>query len=132
MAPKILIIEDEPSLLKAMEEALLVHDFQVATAVDAGRGMEQVQEFKPDLILLDIILPGKNGFEILKELKSSPEYAKIPVIIMSNLGDEEEINQSMSLGAADYLVKAEYDLNEIVNRIKKYLPQSHAGIQKQD
>lgn len=124
MRHKILVIEDEPSILKAIEEALLMHDYQVRTASNAARGMEILQEFKPELLLLDLILPGKNGFEVLHELKSSPLYMNMPVIILTNLGDEEEIRRGMELGAADFLIKADYDLEEIVKIIKKYLPAS--------
>lgn len=121
MAKKILIIEDEPSLLKALGEALSIEGFEVAQAIDAERGMSLLQQTRPDLILLDLILPGKNGFEVLKELKASPEYSKIPVIILSNLGDEEEIQQSLKFGAVDFLIKADYDLASLVGVIKKCL-----------
>lgn len=121
MAKKILIIEDEPSLLKALGEALSIEGFEVAQAIDAERGMSLLRQTRPDLILLDLILPGKNGFEVLKELKASPEYSKIPVIILSNLGDEEEIQQSLKFGAVDFLIKADYDLASLVGVIKKCL-----------
>jgi two-component system phosphate regulon response regulator PhoB len=118
---KILVVEDEPSILKAMAEALRVDGFEVQTAVDAERAAGLIAEGQPDLILLDLILPGKNGFEFLRELKQSPATKKIPVVIMSNLGDEEEVDQGLRLGAADYLIKADYDLSEIIKIIKKNL-----------
>ena len=121
MKKKILIIEDEPSLLKAMSEAFLLEGCEVAQAIDAEQGMAELSRFGPDLILLDLILPGKNGFEILKELKSSSAYAKIPVVILSNLDDEGEIQQGLKLGAADFLIKADYDLADLVEIVKKYI-----------
>lgn len=116
-----MIVEDEPALLRALAEALSLENFQVEQAMDAERAEAILGQFRPDLILLDLILPGKNGFELLKELKSSPELRKIPVIILSNLGDEEEINQGMKLGAVDFLIKADYDLAEVVKIVKKHL-----------
>ncbi len=121
MTKRILVIEDEPALLKAMTEALSLDGFTVDSAIDAESGMAMLQAVRPNLILLDLILPGKNGFEILKEIKGTPEYAGIPVIILSNLGDEEEIQQGMKLGAKDFLIKADYDLADLVQIVKKYL-----------
>ena len=80
-----------------------------------------IQSFQPDLILLDLVLPGKNGFQFLKEIKESEKTKKIPVVILSNLGDEEEVRQGLKLGAIDFLIKADYDLDEVVEIIKKYL-----------
>lgn len=121
MAKKILVVEDEPSIQKAVAEALTLDNYEVATAFDGEQAMGLVKEFKPDLILLDLILPGKNGFEVLKELKTMDEFSRVPVVILSNLGDEEEIQQGMNLGATDYLIKADYDLSEVASIIKKYL-----------
>lgn len=121
MNEKILVVDDEPSIQKAIAEALRMEDFVVFTAADGEQAMELVKQNKPDLILLDLILPGKNGFEVLKEIKSFGEFSKIPIIILSNLGDEEEIRQGMRMGAADYLIKADYDLHEVVAIIKKHL-----------
>lgn len=128
MAEKILVIEDEPSILKAMEEGLSIHGYSVAAALDATRGLELVDTFKPDLILLDLVLPGMNGFEALQLLKRNPATSKIPVIILSNLGDEEEIRQGLSYGAVDFLIKADNDLEQIVNTIKKYLLQAAQAV----
>lgn len=118
---KILVVEDEPSILKAMAEVLALNGYQVISATDGEHGLVLASQAKPDLILLDLILPGKNGFEVLKELKSSAELSSIPVVISSNLGDEEEVQQGLKLGAADYLIKADYDLNEVVKIVAKHL-----------
>lgn len=118
---KVLVIEDELSLSRAVSEALGIENFNVKSAVNAESGMQNVHEFKPDLILLDLILPGKNGFEFLKDLRAQPEYAKTPVIVMSNLGDEVEIKQAMELGAVDFLIKVDNDLNQITKIVKKYV-----------
>ncbi len=121
MASKIMVIEDEPAILKALTEVLQMNGYEVASAVNGEQGLNTIADFKPDMILLDLILPGKNGFEVLKEVKASPENSRVPVIILSNLGDEEEIQQGLKLGAADFLIKADYDLSEVVKIIAKYL-----------
>ncbi|MCL5435814.1 MAG: response regulator [Patescibacteria group bacterium] len=118
---KILVVEDEPSILKAVVEVLGMHGYQVFSATDGEHGLALASEVKPDLVLLDLILPGKNGFEVLKELKSTVGLSDIPVIISSNLGDEEEVQQGLKLGAADYLIKADYDLDEVVKIVAKNL-----------
>lgn len=118
---RILVIEDEPSILKAMTEVFEMNGYQVMSATDGEHGLALASSGKPDIILLDLILPGKNGFEVLKELKASAELSKIPVVISSNLGDEEEIQQGLQLGASDFLIKADYDLKEVVKIIEKHL-----------
>lgn len=121
MPKKILIIEDELSILKAMSEVLGSSGYEVLTAMDGEQGIAIARASMPNLVLLDLILPGKNGFEVLKELKSHPETSKIPIVISSNLGDEEEVQQGLKLGAADFLIKADYDLNEVVKIVGKYI-----------
>ncbi len=118
---RILVIEDEPSILKAIAEALRIENFEVFTASDGESGLVQFRTRKPDLVLLDLILPGKNGFEVLQSARQDPECARVPVVILSNLGDEDEIKQGMDLGAVDYLIKADYDLGEIVKIIRRHL-----------
>ncbi|PIR96753.1 MAG: response regulator [Candidatus Doudnabacteria bacterium CG10_big_fil_rev_8_21_14_0_10_41_10] len=118
----ILIIEDDPTIQKALSEVMLSEGYKVYTSFEADGGLEKVANNKPDLILLDLILPGKSGFEFLKEIKNSPSTSSIPVVILSNLGDEDEVRQGLKLGAVDFLVKADYDLNEVVKIIKKYFP----------
>ena len=116
---KILIIEDEKSLVKLISEAIDHEKFKVILAIDADEGMSKVISEKPDLIILDILLPGKNGFEFLKDIKGKKETEKIPVIILSNLGQEEEIRMSLGLGAIDYLVKSDFTIDEVVAKIVK-------------
>jgi DNA-binding response OmpR family regulator len=121
---KILVIEDDPAIRKAVAEGLRQDNFEVETGGDAEQGMEILGRFEPNLILLDLILPGKNGFEFLKEIKASAKLSKIPVIILSNLGDQEEVQQALKLGAEDFLIKADYNLSEVVEIIKKHLSKS--------
>lgn len=124
MAPKnkILLIEDELYLLKIYGNKLKRNGFDVSIATTGDEGLHKVMTDKPDLILLDLILPGgKDGFQVLEEIKKNPSTRKIPIIILSNLGQKSDIERGVALGAADYLVKADISLPNVVEKIKKYL-----------
>jgi len=118
---KILIIEDDKFLTKIYQTKLTNEGFEVDLAIDGKKAMEKALSFKPELILLDIILPNMSGFEILKELKTKDDTKNIPVVILSNLGQDRDIKQGKELGAEDYWVKAKYTINEVVDKIKKEL-----------
>ena len=118
MAKKILYIEDEPTLQKTLGEALEQEGFYMLFASDGESGLRLANEEKPDLILLDIILPKKNGFEVLKELKANKETAEIPVVVMTNLEGTGDVEKILEFGATTYLVKANYSLMEVVEKIK--------------
>jgi len=118
---KILVIEDDKFLRELIVRKLQKEGLDVSEAVDGEEGIKKVNEIKPDLILLDLILPTVDGFEVLKRIKSNPEVAEIPVIILSNLGQQEDIEKGLRLGAVDYLVKALFTPGEIIEKIKKYL-----------
>ena len=118
---KVAIIEDEEVLLNVLENKLKKEGFDVVTALDGEIGVKVIRESLPDIILLDIIMPKVNGFEVLAQLNQDPVLAKIPVIIISNSGQPVEIDKALSLGAKDYLVKAEFDPQEVIEKIKKQL-----------
>jgi DNA-binding response OmpR family regulator len=118
---KILIIEDEQTLIKALELVLNKENYSIAVAIDGESGLELVKEFKPDLILLDIILPKMNGFEVLKRVKADKKLSKIPVLILSNLGDESDVTKGITLGAVGYLIKTNYRINEVMDKIRQIL-----------
>jgi len=118
---KILFIEDEPSLQKTLGAKLKDRGYEVASAFDGEEGVKMASENEPDIILLDIILPKKNGFEVLRELKSRERTKKIPVIILTNLENIEEVEKALELGSTTYLVKANYNLDEIVEKIEKII-----------
>ncbi len=118
---KILIIEDDKSLAKIIEGSLDPKKFEVILAMEADEALDKAILEKPAVIILDILLPGKNGFECLKELKEHRKTRNIPVIILSNLGQEQEIRKGLELGAVDYLVKANFTIDEVVDKILKYL-----------
>jgi len=118
---KILFIEDESALQKTVGEALRQEGYEIISALDGEIGLRLVQEEKPDLVILDLILPKMHGFEVLKKIKGNDETKNIPVIILTNLEGVEEIDKAIELGATTYLVKAQYDLKEVVEKIKKTL-----------
>ncbi len=121
MAKKILFVEDEPTLQKAVGEILTQEGFQVFSALDGEKGLELIKKEKPDLILLDLILPKKDGFEVLKEMKENEELKNIPVIVLTNLEGMGDVEKALSLGATTYLIKANYELDDVVNKIKETL-----------
>src|SRR3990167_9811406 len=121
---KVAIIEDEEVLLNVLENKLKKEGFDVVTALDGEIGIKVIRESLPDIILLDIIMPKVNGFEVLAQLNQDHVLAKIPVIIISNSGQPVEIDKALSLGAKDYLVKAEFDPQEVIEKIKKQLSSS--------
>jgi len=121
MAKKILIIEDDKFLRELISRKLTDDDFDTVGAVDGEDGVKKVKEEKPDLVLLDLILPSIDGFEVLSRIKKDPEVASIPVIILSNLGQKEEVEKGLNLGAADYLIKAHFTPGEIIEKIRTIL-----------
>jgi DNA-binding response OmpR family regulator len=118
---KILIVEDELTLNKALEEFLVEEKFEVFSAFDGEDGIKMAKEKSPDLILLDIILPKKDGFEVLDYLKLDKKTQKIPVVLLTNLESAEDIEKAFNKGATTYLVKANYRLEDIVKKIKETL-----------
>jgi len=121
MAKKILYVEDEAGLQKTLGKALEQEGFDMLFASDGETGLRLAQAEKPDLILLDLILPQKSGFEVLEKLKADKETAEIPVIIMTNLESPVDVKKVIELGAMTYLVKANYSLQEVVAKIKGVL-----------
>jgi DNA-binding response OmpR family regulator len=118
---KILIVEDDKFLRELIAKKLKNEGFDVVEAVDGEEGLKKIKEERPDLVLLDLILPGIDGFEVLARVKEDPNLAQIPVIILSNLGQREEVERGLKLGASDYLIKAHFTPGEIVEKIKNIL-----------
>ena len=118
---KILFIEDAPDFQKEVGEALKLEEFEILAALDGEAGLELIKKEKPDLILLDLILPKKDGFAVLKEMKEDESLKDIPVIVLTNLEGMGDVEKAMSLGATTYLVKANYELDDVVTKIKKTL-----------
>ncbi|NMB48649.1 response regulator transcription factor [Candidatus Kuenenbacteria bacterium] len=121
MAKKILIIEDETALADAMKVGLSDAGYEAETAYDGEEGINKVKSFAPDLVLLDLMLPKKDGMTILKEMRQETATAEIPVMILSQLSDTEKISEGVSLGVVGYLVKVDFSLAEVVEKVKKTL-----------
>ena len=118
---KILIIEDDPYVQRMYKRMFSHNHYDLILASKGDEGIELARKNNPDVILLDIMLPGKNGLEVLEDLKNSPETKKIPVIMLTNLGDEEVVRQAKNLGADFYMVKADFSPNEVLEMIEKYI-----------
>jgi len=118
---KVLVVEDEEILAKILQEKFRAANFESEIAGDGDVALPIAKKFMPNIIVLDLILPKKDGFQVLKELKADSALKKVPVIILSNLGQEEEIKKGFSLGAADYLVKAQNPIKAVIERVKNYL-----------
>ncbi|XOB42736.1 MAG: response regulator [Candidatus Nealsonbacteria bacterium] len=118
---KILIIEDDRFLRELISRKLTDEGFDAVGAADGEEGIKKVKEEKPDLILLDLILPSIDGFEVLSRIKKDESVKSIPVIILSNLGQKEEVEKGLKMGAVDYLIKAHFTPGEIISKIKNNL-----------
>ncbi len=121
MSEKILIAEDDKFLAIALIDKLKKENFEVITAVNGEEALAKVKNEKPNLVLLDLIMPVKNGFEVLEEMKLSGELKTIPVIVLSNLGQQEDVKKCRDIGAVDYLVKADWTMAKVVEKIKEHL-----------
>ena len=118
---KILFIEDESALQRAVTQILKRDGYEVLSALDGEAGLTLALRELPDLILLDLILPKKDGFFVLKELKADPRAKNIPIIILTNLEGALDVEKTLELGATTYLVKTSYRLEEVVEKIKQVL-----------
>lgn len=114
---KIIFIEDEPALQHALTVVLNDAGYQVVSALDGEIGLGLIKKEKPDLVLLDLILPKMDGFQVLEMIRKDPETAKLPVIILSNLEENSDINRALELGATTYLLKTNYRLEEVVEKV---------------
>jgi DNA-binding response OmpR family regulator len=124
---KIVLIEDDEILAKVLYTELTDAGFEVKQAFDGEAGLAMAKSEKWDLILLDLILPKKHGFEVLAELKKSADTASIPVLILTMLGSDEDIKKGLQLGADDYIVKSQHAVAEIVEKVKSFLAKQNAA-----
>jgi len=121
MPKTILFIEDESALQKTFGDILRQEGYEMISALDGEAGLRVARERKPNLILLDLILPKIHGFDVLKQLKEDKETKEIPIIVLTNLEGIGDVDRAIELGATTYLVKAQYSLDEVVEKIKKAL-----------
>jgi len=118
---KILIVEDDKFLAKMLARMLEERQLTVILAGTGKEGLTKAVSDQPDLILLDIMLPDSDGFDILRQLKEDDHTKKIPVVIISNLGQPEDVAQSKKLGAVDHLIKSDLALDEVAAKVNQYL-----------
>ena len=121
MPRKILIVEDDKFLRELMTRKLVNEGYETIEATNGEEGVRTAKSEKPDLVLLDLILPGIDGFEALARIRKDQETANLPVIILSNLGQKEDIERGIKLGATDYLIKAHFSPGEITEKIASIL-----------
>ena len=117
----ILLIEDEAALQKTMSDVLSEEGYEVFSALDGEAGVTLAKEKTPDLILLDLVLPKMMGFEVLEQLRGDEKTKDIPIIVLTNLESIQDVQRATDLGATTYLVKSNYDLEEVVQKVKKEL-----------
>jgi len=117
----LLVVEDDDFLVKMYDSGLTKEGFQVSTAEDGEAGVTTAGEVKPDLILLDLILPKMDGFSCLEKLKENPATKRIPVVILSNLGQDSDIKRGLEMGAEDYLIKTDYTVKQVGEKVRKIL-----------
>jgi DNA-binding response OmpR family regulator len=117
----ILIVEDEDFLIRALKDNLVAENYKVDVARNGGEALGKIKKNKPDLILLDILMPGKDGFYVLEKIKNDSELKLIPVIVLSNLEGDKTIKQALEMGADDYFVKSQHPIQEVIEKVKDYL-----------
>lgn len=118
---KVLLVEDDKFLRETLAKKLMGAGFLVEAAFDGKNALDLVSKFLPDIILLDLLLPDTDGYQVLAEVKKNPALKAIPVIVLSNLDKPDDMVKAKGLGAVDFMVKSNFTLNEIVNRAKATL-----------
>jgi DNA-binding response OmpR family regulator len=118
---RLLVVEDDTILQRALQDFLTSEGFEIFVASDGEVGISTAKEKIPDLVLLDIILPKKDGYEVLAALKNDEKTKNIPIILLTNLGSLNDVEKAIELGATTYLVKSDYKLEEVAKKIKETL-----------
>ena len=121
MTKKILLIEDEQLMIDLLERKLTQEGYKILVAKDGNEGLEKMRKEKPDLILLDIVMPRMGGFEVMEEMGKEEDLKNIPIIIISNSGQPVELDRAKELGAKDWLIKTDFDPQEVVEKVVKQI-----------
>jgi len=121
MAKKILMIEDEEIMIDLLQRKIAQEGYEISVARNGEEGLAAMKEKKPDLVLLDIIMPKMGGFEVMEKMQKDKDLKKIPVIVISNSGQPVEIDRAQKMGAEDWLIKTEFDPQEVIEKIKKQI-----------
>lgn len=119
---KILIVEDDPLLTKMYTTKFITEGFEVSSAADGEEGLAKATAVTPDFIILDVMMPKLSGIDMLSRLRATEKGKNVPVIVLSNLSQEEEAKKALALGAKEYLIKANFTPSEVVTKVRMYLP----------
>ncbi len=123
---KVLVVDDEPNVLRSLAQYLTIEDFTVETASNGMEALEKVESFHPELILLDVMMPGMDGFEVLDKVKANPAHAQTPIIMLTAKDQSADVLKGYQSGATSYLVKP-FNLDELVETINQVLAQARQG-----
>ncbi len=118
---RILIVEDEEFLVRALKDNFEAEGCAVDVAMNGSEAIKHIRGRRPDLILLDLLMPKQDGFYVLEEVKKSSEWQLIPIIVLSNLGSDSEIKRALDMGADDYFVKSQHPIQEVIEKVKDCL-----------
>jgi DNA-binding response OmpR family regulator len=121
MNKKIILIEDEALILDLLRKKLIKEGYEVFTARDGEDGLKIMKEMNPDLVLTDVVMPKMGGFEVIESMQEDKDLKKIPVIIISNSGQPVELDRAKRLGVKDWLIKTEFDPQEVIAKVKKQI-----------
>jgi CheY-like chemotaxis protein len=121
MAKKILLVEDEEIMIDLLQRKLTKEGYEISVARNGEEGLQAMKEKKPDLVLLDIIMPKMGGLEVLEEMQKDRELNRIPVIVISNSGQPVELDRAQKFGARDWLIKTQFDPQEVVDKVIKQI-----------
>lgn len=121
MPKKILLIEDEEIMVNLLQRKLGQEGYEVSVARDGEEGIKAIKQIMPDLVLLDIIMPKKSGFEVMEEVKKDAKLSQIPVVIISNSGQPVELDRAKDLGVKDWLIKTNFDPKEVIDKVIKQI-----------
>lgn len=117
----VLLVEDDAFLGSIYQKKFEMEGFKISVSTDGEKGLADIKKKKPDIILLDILLPKLDGFAVLEKVKADPEIKNIPVILLTNLGQKDDVEKGLEAGAVDYLIKAHFKPSEVVDKVKKVL-----------
>jgi DNA-binding response OmpR family regulator len=118
---RILLIEDDAPMVKMYSTKLQKENFEVEVAIDGEQGLQKARDWQPDLIVLDLMIPRLGGMQVLEQLRASPKTKQTPVVILSNLSQEEDIKRSQELGVKEFLIKANFTPSQVVKKIREHL-----------
>lgn len=123
--PTVFIVEDDPFVLRVYQRKLSLEGFEISLATNGEEALRRISLAIPDLILLDLVMPQKDGFELIADLKSNPKLKNIPIVVLSNLRQESDKQRAKSFGVQEYIVKSETSINDVVTKIKEVMARTN-------